>query len=652
MPHARRLPVLAAMSTALVALLTPGLASAPAADAGQPPPTAPRAHVWLTTPESGGQRLADRGTVPFTKGASDKLTISVDPSLRYQRMDGFGASITDSSASLLMGLSPAARDATMRDLFTADKLSFLRQPVGSSDFVDGPHYTFDDVAAGETDFDLSEFTIEHDRAEILPLLRQALRLNPDLKVMGTPWSPPAWMKANDSLIGGRMKDDPRVYRAYANYLVKFVQAYEAEGVPVYGLTIQNEPQNRHPSGYPGTDLPVRQAVQVIDRLGPALKAAGLTTKIFGYDHNWSLHPADAEATPPGEDPEAEYPTDLLESSAGRWLAGTAYHCYSGDQKRMTELHQRFPGKDIWFTECSGSHGPTDPPAQVFSDTLKWHARNLTLGVTRNWAKSMVTWNLALRPDGGPHNGGCDTCTGVVTVQDDGTVTRNAEYYTLGHLSRFVQPDAWRVASTSYGTTAWNGMPMSSAFVNPDGSTALLVHNEHDDPRTIAVAVGGQSFDYTLPGGALATFTWPASTALSGGDALVDPWTTSVTASTGDASVAADDDGATAWRTPTQQAGQWLQVDLGSQQRVRSLTLDAGPLIYGWESTGAASTEAPASYLFQVSADGSHWTDVRSGHGTGQLTVLKTPHNPIRYLRTTLTADAPGGWQVAEVRVHR
>ena len=345
MPHARRLPLLAALSTALVALFTPGLASTPAADAGPPsPPTATRAHVWLTTPEAGGQRLADRGTVPFTKGPSDKLTITVDPSLRYQRMDGFGASITDSSASVLTDLAPATRDATMRDLFVTNKLSFLRQPIGSSDFVDGPHYTFDDVAPGETDFDLSEFTIQHDRAEILPLLRQALQLNPDLKVMGTPWSPPAWMKANDSLVGGRMKDDPRVYQAYADYLVKFVQAYEAEGVPVYGLTIQNEPQNRHPSGYPGTDLPVRQAVQVIDRLGPALKAAGLTTKIFGYDHNWSLHPADDEATPPGEDPEREYPTDLLESSAGRWLAGTAYHCYAGDQKRMTELHQRFPGQ--------------------------------------------------------------------------------------------------------------------------------------------------------------------------------------------------------------------------------------------------------------------------------------------------------------------
>ena len=650
MSHAPRLPVVAA----LLALLAPGLASSPAAEAGPPKPSKePRAQVWLTTPD-GSQRLADRGTVPFTKGPSDKLTISVDPSLRYQRMDGFGASITDSSASLLMGLAPATREATMRDLFATNGLSFLRQPIGSSDFIDEqqPHYTFDDVAKGETDFDLSEFSIEHDRAEILPLLRQALELNPDLKVMGTPWSPPAWMKTNDSLIGGRMKDDPRVYQAYADYLVKFVEAYEAEGVPVYGLTIQNEPQNRNPSGYPGTDLPVRQAAEIISRLGPALRDAGLDTKIFGYDHNWSLHPADAESTPPGEDPEADYPADLLESAAGRWLAGTAYHCYAGDQRRMTDLHRRFPAKDIWFTECSGSHGPDDPPAQFFADTLTWHARNLTVGVTRNWARSMVTWNLALRPDGGPHHGGCDTCTGVVTVQDDGSVTRNAEYYTLGHLARFVDPGARRVASTSYGTTAWNGMPMSAAFVNPDGSTALVVHNEHDDPRTVAVAVGGRSFDYTLPGGALATFIWPASKALSGGDRLVDPWTTTVTTSTGDGSVAADDDGATAWRTGTQQAGQWLQVDLGRRQRIRGVVLDAGPATYGWESSGAASTEAPGSYLLQVSADGRRWTDVRRGHGTGQLTELSTPHAPVRYVRTTLTSPAARGWQVAEVRVLR
>jgi glucosylceramidase len=642
----RRTPLLVALP--LVAMIgVPGVAGAQE-DSAQ---TTPSAHVWVSTPD-GAQRMADHGTVSFHRGGSQKLTITVDPTLRYQRMDGFGASITDSSASVLYSLDQATRDSTMRDLFAGNQISFLRQPIGASDFVDGPHYTYDDVPAGQTDFALEHFSIDHDKSQILPLVRQARALNPELKVMATPWSPPAWMKTNGSLVGGRLIDDPRIYTAYANYLVKFVQAYRAEGVPIYGLTIQNEPQNRNPSGYPGTDMPVRQAVAVIERLGPALAAAGLDTKIFGYDHNWSEHPNDVASTPPGEDPETEYPSLLLDSSAARWLAGTAYHCYSGDQTRMTQLHRAYPGKDIWFTECSGSHGPNDPPAQFFSDTLKWHARNLTLGVTRNWAKSMVTWNLALRPDGGPHNGGCDTCTGVVTVHDDGTVTRNAEYYTIGHLSRFVRPGAWRVASSSFGSTGWNGMVMDAAFVNPDGSTAVVVHNEHDDPRSFAIAVGDQSFDYTLPGGALATFTWPHSKALDTELSLVDPVTTSLTSNVAGAEVAADDDGATAWNTGRpQQTGDWLTVDLGSLRRIRQVVLDAGPATYGFFSTGEASPNAPAAYRLEVSADGVQWTTVRTAYGTGQLTVLRTPHNPIRYVRTTLTADDARPWAVAEVRVY-
>src|SRR5262245_675331 len=354
---------IAGLTTALAATVTTGIVVA-----GPPghsaPPQAPRAHVWVTTPDR-TEQMHDRGTVPFAQGAaSDQLTITVDPSLRYQTMDGFGASITDSSASVLDELPQATRDATMRDLFVTDGLSFLRQPIGASDFVDGPHYTFDDVPPGQTDYPLAHFSIDHDKAEILPLLRQALALNPDLKVMGTPWSPPAWMKTNDSLVGGRLIDDPQIYQAYADYLVKFVQAYQAAGVPVWGLTIQNEPQNRTPSGYPGTDLPTRQAIQVINRLGPALAAAGLHTKIMGYDHNWSEHPNDIANTPPGEDPETEYPTLLLQSDASRWITGTAFHCYAGDVSRQTQLHDAFPAKDIYFTECSGSHGETDTPEQI------------------------------------------------------------------------------------------------------------------------------------------------------------------------------------------------------------------------------------------------------------------------------------------------
>jgi glucosylceramidase len=197
------------------------------------------------------------------------------------------------------------------------------------------------------------------------------------------------------------------------------------------------------------------------------------------------------------------------------------------------------------------------------------------------------------------------------------------------------------------------MVMDTAFVNPDGSTAVVVHNEHDNPRSFAIAVGDQSLDYTLPGGALATFTWPASKALDDRLTLVDPTTTSVTSNVGDASVAADDDAATAWSTgEPQRAGDWLQIDLGSLRRIRQVVLDAGPATYGWESTGEASPNAPATYLLEVSTDGEHWTAVRTAHGTGQLTTMPTPHNPIRFVRCTLTQDDTLPWAVAEVRVYR
>ena len=614
-------------------VLAIGVALAAATPAAAAPPAA---HVWVTTPD-GAMKLSDRGSVPFRPGGSSALTISVDPSRGYQRMEGFGASITDSSAHVLFELGRPARSAAMRSLFATNRLSFLRQPIGSSDFVAGEHYTYDDLPPGRTDYRMRRFSIAHDRAEILPLLRQALALNPRIKVIGSPWSPPAWMKTNQSLIGGRLIDEPRIYAAYARYLVEFVEAYRRAGVPIYALTVQNEPQNRKPKGYPGMDMPVAQQAKLIEALGPALRRAGLRTKILGYDHNWSVHPDDILTTPPGEDPEVEYPAKLLESAAARWIAGTAFHCYSGDPSRQTDLQRAFPDKGVWFTECSGSHGPTDPPAQVFSDTLKWHTRNLVLGVTRNWGKTVVNWNLALDPSGGPHNGGCDTCTGVVTVGPGQTVTENAEYYTLGHLARFVRPGAVRIASTSFGTTGWNGQIMDAAFRNRDGSTALVVHNENDEPRSFAVAQGGSSFEYTLPGGALATFTWPAARALDDGRVLLG------VSGAGEAAKAADDDATTRWSTGAAQApGQTLQVDLGRVQRVRRAVLD----------TGVDVGDFPRGYALLTSADGTHWTERATGAGAGQLTTIDIPATSARFVRVVQTSTAPQWWSVADVRVYR
>ena len=473
-------------------------ALAPTAWAAQ---AAPRA--WLTTGD-GTSLLAEQPSSALGVPVDGAPTVTVDFSQAYQRIEGFGASITDSSARLLFD-SPD-RDAIMRSLFDPANglgLSYLRQPIGASDFVAGPHYTYDDLAPGETDFGMRHFSVAHDRAQILPLLRQARALNPNLKIMASPWSPPAWMKTSGSLIGGRFIDEPRYYQAYALYLVKFVQAYQAAGVPIDALTVQNEPQNRNPSGYPGMDLRDTEEAKLIEALGPRLRDAGLRTRILGYDHNWSLHPNDVG--PPDDPANPDYAASLLsDPGADRYLAGTAFHCYYGDPSSQSTLHDAFPDKDIYFTECSGSLSGN--PATTFPDTLHWHTRYLTVGAVRNWAKTVITWNLALDPAGGPHNGGCGTCFGVVTIDPaTGHASPTADYYVFGHVTRFVKPGAVRVASTVAGNI-WN-----VAFRNPDGSVVVVAVNDEwgTGSQRFNLRFGTGGFSYDLPAGAVATFTLPA-----------------------------------------------------------------------------------------------------------------------------------------------
>jgi glucosylceramidase len=612
------------------------------------------AHVWLTTAD-GRYKLSDVGTVPFATGQPTAPTVVLDPSRRFQRMNGFGGSITDSSAVVLYRLSPAARAATVRMLFdprTGDGLSYLRQPVGGSDFVATRPYTYDDMPAGATDYRQRHFSISHDKVEILPLLREAGHLNPQLQILATPWSPPAWMKSNQSLVGGRLIDAPRIYHSYARYLTKFIQAYRAQGVTVNAITVQNEPQNRHPAGYPGTDMPASQQEKVIEVLGPMLRAAGLGTEILAYDHNWSEHPADIASTPPDETADINhYPQEVLSSPAARWVSGTAYHCYYGDPSAMTTLHQEFPAKDIYFTECSGSQ--SSDPANTFSDTLKWHARNLIIGSPRNWAKTVVNWNVALDPSGGPHVGGCTTCTGILTVGPGDTVTPNAEYYALGHLGRFVKPGAVRIASTSFGTTAWNGQVMDVAFRDPDGTTVLVAHNENDNPQTFGVREGDRSFTYTLPGASLATFTWSGNPGRGKALTALDPsaWQASANPNgptnpccQGDvAGNAVDDDASTRYSTGTgQQPGQYLQVDFGRPEPVRKIVYD----------TGVNLGDYPRGYSVTVSSDGTTWgTALATGSGSGQPTVVPLTGAPVRFVRMTLTVPSASWWSVADVRAY-
>lgn len=630
-------------AVAVTAILAASSAGAPAVAKEE----AAQARVWLTTVDQ-SRLLAEQASVAFGSAASSQPTIVIDPETKYQTMDGFGASITDSSAAVLSALGPAERDATMRKLFDPESgigVSFLRQPMGSSDFTAAAaHYTYDDVPPGETDFPMEKFSIEHDEAQILPLLRQAKELNPALKIVATPWSPPAWMKTGDSLNGGSLKPGQPYADAYAKYLTRFVKAYTDAGVPIDYLTVQNEPQFRKPDGYPGTDMPVADEARVISALGPLLKRESPGTKILGYDHNWATHPGDIANTPAGQDPETDYASKLLSSKASKWIAGTAFHCYYGDPSAQTELHNQFPDKEIWFTECSGSHGIDDPPAKFFRDTLTWHARNITMGVTRNWSKTAVNWNIALDENGGPRLGGCGTCTGLVTTHPDGSVTTNAEYYTIGHLSKFVKPGAVRIASTSFGTTGWNGQIMDVAFRNPDGSTALVVHNENDEPRSFAVSVGSRTFEYTLPGGALATFTWPASEALDDDLAPVDITgaTATATSATTDARLAVDGDASTRWSSgQAQSPGQNLTIDLGKAKNFSRVAVDSGGNLGDYART----------WQLETSTDGSTWTVKASGTGTAQLTNIDVAATKARYLRISSTGDAGNWWSIADVRLY-
>jgi glucosylceramidase len=430
------------------------------------------------------ESLQPQPALTFGAAQPSGAEVTIDDSIRYQQMDGFGASLTDSSAWLIYNkLSPDQRSSLMDKLFDPGKgigLSFLRQPMGASDFA-LKLYSYDDVPAGQTDAALAHFSIEHDRAYILPLLRQALSINPQLKIMATPWSAPGWMKTSDSMVKGTLLKSS--YRPLADYFVKFVQAYAGEGIPIYAVTMQNEP-HFSPKDYPGTVVaPKEQSEFIRDYLGPAFRSDGLTTKIMAFDHNWDL---------------VDYArTVLSDPKTASFVAGTALHCYGGEVSAQTQLHSEFPGKDLWETECSGGewqHG------NLLKDQLQ-----LLIGATRNWAKSVVLWNLALDQDHGPYLGGCHNCRGVVTIDtrtSPSTVSMTVDYVALGHASKFVVPGASRIESNSRSSALEN-----VAFRNPDGSIVLITLNSGSTALPFTVEWSGQTFAYRLDAGAAATFLW-------------------------------------------------------------------------------------------------------------------------------------------------
>ena len=477
--------------TALLAAAVIGAASlsAPAYAAGE------TVRVHLTTTSDNGGRVVTRGLQPQADiafgpaGGSADQTINVDEGTTYQTFEGGGASITDTTAYLMRGgpITAATRDAVMSKLFSPTDgigLSFVRNPIGASDLSRPGHVSLDDTCC-----DLSDFNANGYDTNVRLLTQQARALNPALRVKGVPWSAPGWMKDN-----GRMDQMGWLkwehYPTYAQYLVRYVQSYQAAGVPINYVSVQNEPnccQAANPTAmdYPGMSWNPSGLVEFTkNHLYPAFRAAGITTKVLIHDWNYGDY--------------ANFGAAILGDAGARndpLFGGIAWHGYFGDPVVGSQVHDAYPSVKQFSTEHSGGTWIANQHNEDLADIVNY---------ARNWSSSLVKWSLALNQNMGPHNGGCGTCTGLITVQEGGSragqVDYTVEYYTTGHLTKFVKPGAVRIASnnTAVQNVAWR---------NLDGSKALIAHNGGTGSQSVRVNWGGQSFVYSLPARTTATFTW-------------------------------------------------------------------------------------------------------------------------------------------------
>ena len=445
------------------------------------PPATNQMDMWMTRGDQTVLLQKQTGTLSFTTTANANPYIEVDSTITYQTMDGFGYTLTGGSAYLLNNMSASARAALLNELFGTGSnsagISFLRVSIGASD-LSPVVFSYNDMPAGMTDPTLANFSLSKDTVDLVPVLREILAINPNIKIMGSPWSAPVWMKDNGSSIGGSLQ--PAYYSAYANYFVKYIQAMQAKGIPIYAVTVQNEPQ--HGGNNPSMVMSAAQQTDFVkNHLGPAFQSAGISTKIIVWDHNCD---------------NPNYPITVLNDATARtYVDGSAFHLYAGDISAMSTVHNAYPDKNLYFTEqwTSGSG--------AFAGDLAWHIKNVIVGSARNWSKVALEWNLANDPSYGPHTpGGCTECKGAVTISGSGS-TRNVSYYIVAHASRFVPPGSIRIASGPA-----SGLP-NVAFKTPSGQKVLIILNENSTTTGFNIRFKGKWVATSLPAGAVATYVW-------------------------------------------------------------------------------------------------------------------------------------------------
>ncbi|MEA4984854.1 hypothetical protein SDC9_38824 [bioreactor metagenome] len=427
-------------------------------------------NVWLT---SGNEvfLMKRQSSVDFSRELGD-FTIVLDTAVTHQEMDGFGAALTGSSAYLIKQMHSADRDKLLKDLFDPEQgigLNYLRITIGSSDFSIGTYSYCDNP-------DINSFGIpQRDRDDLLPVLRMILAINPSIKILASPWSAPAWMKQNNSMYGGSLKGTP-LYNDFAEYFVRYIKAFESEGISVDAITIQNEPMHET-GGYPTMKMLWEEQNTIIrDYLGPKFVEHNIKTKIIIWDHNFDM---------------AYYPINILNDPLTRqYVAGTGWHGYGGDASAIDVVQALHPDKDVYFTEQSGGGWNTD----TRMGNMFWYMKNFLMASVNRGSKNFIMWNLALNPQNGPTTttGGCQNCRGVVTVKPDGTYTRNEEYYLLGHFSKFVRLGAKRIKNSA--TNLPDGMTLSS-FMNTDGSKVVVVINRSGARKQYNIRCGARKFLY-------------------------------------------------------------------------------------------------------------------------------------------------------------
>jgi len=441
------------------------------------------ATLWLTKADRSVLFAKQQDVLKFSPSSNNNQTIAVNDKETYQAIDGFGYALTGGSAQHIIRMSAPARAALLKELFATDGnnigVSYIRLSIGASD-LNEKVFSYNDLPEGQTDLEQNKFDLGLDKADVIPVMKEILAINPKLKILGSPWSPPLWMKTTYDARGGMLK--PEYYDAYARYFVKYIQEMKKEGIVIDAVTVQNEPL--HPGNNPSLLMVAPdQALFVKKHLGPAFQSAGLKTKIIIYDHN-----ADRP----------DYPISILDDAEARkYIDGSAFHLYGGKIEALTDVHNAHPDKNIYFSEQMVVERPGAADINITGPV-----RRLIIGATRNWSRTVLEWNLAADPENKPFTdrGGCPTCQGAVTIDKD-NVSRNIAYYSVAHASKFVRPGSVRIASNELTNLS------NVAFKTPDGKKVLIVANTGKEMANFNISYNGKILPATLDKGAVGTYIW-------------------------------------------------------------------------------------------------------------------------------------------------